>query len=202
MLHFQRLSGSSLRLEVYSMHSWSWNSSPLKHDGCRLLFFWENTISILYLDVSKNRWILPPKWMVKISWKTRFEQMDGFGGKHPYFWKHPSRIGSKDHHPVATNHCNKHATHNNSQTARQIEISEFSHKSEAGLTPWTLGWHHKVCECFGGRKERVGEDEIGLYELSPWCHFSRIHFTTLTSTWSIWFTQMLHQNSLPGWWLR
>ena len=33
----------------------------------------------------------PPKWMVKISWKTLLFFNGWFGGKgkHPYFWKHP-----------------------------------------------------------------------------------------------------------------
>ena len=32
--------------------------------------------------------MVPPKWMVKISWKNLWTN-GWFGGKHPYFWKHP-----------------------------------------------------------------------------------------------------------------
>ena len=41
------------------------------------------------VDVSKNRGILPPKWMVKISWKPLLKWM--IWGVFPYFWKRPCK---------------------------------------------------------------------------------------------------------------
>ena len=42
----------------------------------------------MYVGVSKNRGILPPKWMVKIR-ENPYEHMGWFGGFSHYFWKHP-----------------------------------------------------------------------------------------------------------------
>ena len=40
------------------------------------------------MDVSKNRGVYPPKWMVKIMVPTLLKWM--IWGKTPYFWKHPN----------------------------------------------------------------------------------------------------------------
>ena len=48
----------------------------------------KNTWKLKHVGVSKNRWILPPKWMVYFMENPMNKWMTW--GAHPYFWKHPS----------------------------------------------------------------------------------------------------------------
>ena len=56
----------------------------------------QTNIKTNYMDVSKNRWILPPKWTVKILWKTLF--FNGWFGGTIIFGN--THMSFPSHHPV------------------------------------------------------------------------------------------------------
>ena len=87
----KQISESKSLIYVQTCSNWIWMQPTTLNNTMCFIFLLFLYCSILNLDVSKNRGVYPPKWMVYNLWNTLFK-MDDLGGETPLFLvQHPFR---------------------------------------------------------------------------------------------------------------